>query len=210
MTRKGGGIGDEVIEGGRKGGREGGGGWIGREAQACEASGSPLLLLCWRWRALKPELCNAYYSRSMQYSAQSNTVRYNYSAITPNHREQWTNLHITVHCALEMCSWWWCRWCNKSARWVFWNCCYHGGAPWWWAMIRPLDTFARFRSSSFLTLTFSPQHFSLWQEELTKCYLLERLRSESVLHQLIKSCFLFFIFLPCIVGKVFNTAVLPE
>ena len=78
-------------------------------------------------------------------------------------REQWTNLHITVHCTLEMCSWWWCRWCNKSARWVFWNCCYHGGAP-WWTMIRPWDTFARFRSSSFLISTFLPQHINLWQK----------------------------------------------
>ena len=69
-------------------------------------------------------------------------------------REQWTNLHITVHWALEMCSRWWCSLhCNKSLRWVFWNCCYHGGAP-WWAMIRPLDTFARFRSSSLLISTF--------------------------------------------------------
>ena len=56
---------------------------VDREAQACEASGSPPLLLCWRWRALKPELCNAFYSRSMLYSAQSNIVRYNYTAITP-------------------------------------------------------------------------------------------------------------------------------
>ena len=47
MTRKEGGIGDEEIERGGKGGGEGGGRRrVDREAQACEASGSPLLLLC--------------------------------------------------------------------------------------------------------------------------------------------------------------------